>query len=427
VRRTGATVADETSEGLLSSYLKWIPAARNKLPFITPDYRELLDDKDIDAVVIATPDHWHGFQTIEACQAGKYVLVEFPTSHFVDEGRAMIKAAIRFDRVVGTAIPHRVNPGMQELVKYIHSGKLGKVHLARAISYNFRPSLGDVSPVAPVPASFDFNIWMGPAPAAPYRPKRVANWRYYYKTGSGDLGDEGANLLDICRWALNEESVPYAATNVGGRFGYSDDAELPNTQTALFGYTDAPILIETRGLPLEKEYQAPLSKWQNNLPSYTHHQTIKNGVVVYCDKGDVVITTQTGGIVYDKDGGEIERFISPEEDQLEQFVEHCFNSISPAGWNIEEGHYSSSLAHMGNASYRLGSPFANLNDSRRELQEAVKRMQIHLKRNEVDLCVTPLLQGPTLQIDQETETVVQNQEARSLLRPRYRVGFKLPE
>jgi len=221
------------------------------------DYRKLLDDKDIDAVIIVTPDHWHALMTIWACQAGKDVYIEKPLSHNIWEGRKMVEAARKYERIVQTGSQDRSDVGLIPLVEYIQQGNLGKVKLVRAISYNLRESIGRVKKPQPIPATVDYNLFQGPAPLVPLMRKNLHyDWHWFWDTGTGEVGNLGAHNLDESRWLIGQQSAASRAISIAGRVGMDDDGQTPNTQITFFDYKPVPIIYEVRNLRRRKNLRA---------------------------------------------------------------------------------------------------------------------------------------------------------------------------
>ena len=209
------------------------------------DVRRLLERKDVDAISIATPNHWHSLMAVWACQAGKDVYVEKPVSHNVWEGRKVVEAAAKYNRIVQAGTQSRSDEALIELAAYLRSGQLGKILRARGFCYKRRESIGKVDGPQPIPAGVDYDLWCGPAPLEPLRRKQLHyDWHWVWDTGNGDIGNQGIHEMDMCRWMLGEETLPRRVFSIGGRFGYVDDAETPNTQIAVFDYPSAPIIFE---------------------------------------------------------------------------------------------------------------------------------------------------------------------------------------
>lgn len=222
------------------------------------DVRKLLESKEVDAIATATPNHWHALISIWACQAGKDVYVEKPVSHNAWEGRQIVHAARQYNRIVQTGTQSRSNPGLQEAVAWIRDGNLGDITLVRGLCYKPRQSIGKVSGPTPVPDTVDYDLWCGPAPMEPLmREKLHYDWHWVFSTGNGDLGNQGIHQMDIGRWVLGENHLSPLVFSVGGRFGYVDDGNTPNTQIVYHGYAKAPLIFEVRGLPAPRSSTIP--------------------------------------------------------------------------------------------------------------------------------------------------------------------------
>jgi predicted dehydrogenase len=233
---------------------------RNEKVATYVDYRKLLDSKDIDAVVIVTPDHWHALMTIWACQAGKDVYIEKPLSHNVWEGRKMVQAARKYERIVQTGSQDRSDVGLRATVEYIKQGNLGKIELVRAISYNLRESIGKVNGPQAIPATVDYDLFQGPAPLVPLMRKNLHyDWHWFWDTGTGEVGNLGAHNIDESRWAIGQQQIAPRAITIAGRVGMDDDGQTPNTQITFFDYEQVPIIYEVRGLRRRKNL--PVLGW----------------------------------------------------------------------------------------------------------------------------------------------------------------------
>lgn len=386
------------------------------------DIRKLLENKDIDAVTFAVPNHWHALGSIWAVQAGKDVYVEKPVSHNVWEGRKILEAARKYNRIVQTGTQCRSSVGLQEAIAWLQAGNLGKIIRARGLCYKHRPSIGLAGGPQPVPATVDYDLWCGPAPKHPLMRKRLHyDWHWVWETGNGDVGNQGIHQMDIARWVLGEKEVSPQIISVGGRLGYEDDGTTPNTQIIFHGYKAAPLIFEVRGLT-----QSVSSKTMDNY----HGAEI--GVVVDCEGGSMVIPSYTKAIIYDKAGKEIKTY-----EAGGNHFENFFQAIrsrkhTDLRADISEGHISSALCHTGNISYRLGKTMQpeELRDAVKnnsELAESLGRMEEHLAVNDVDLKKTPLSLGANLKMNPATERFIGNPEADTLLTREYRSGFAVPE
>jgi predicted dehydrogenase len=220
-------------------------------PGTTGDMRNVFDDKDIDAVIVATPNHWHALATIWACQAGKHVYVEKPCAHNVFEGRKMVQAARKYNRIVQVGFQNRSISNVMQAMNFLHDGGIGEVFQARGLCFKPRDSFG-ITPDSMPPKNLNYDMWLGPAQYRPYNEKRVHyNWHWHWDTGNGDTGNQGPHQFDIARWGLNKKEHPVKIQSMGGIYGIDPDEcsqETPNTQTSVFEYADGKLLeFETRG------------------------------------------------------------------------------------------------------------------------------------------------------------------------------------
>lgn len=221
------------------------------------DMRKVFDDKDIHAVSFATPNFWHALGTIWACQAGKHVYCEKPAMHNVWEGRKMIEAARKYDRIVQIGFQNRSIPNVREAIKFLHDGGIGKVYMARGLCIKPRESFGIAKNSAP-PKTLHYDLWLGPVTWRPYNVKRdLYNWHWFWDTGNGDTGNQGPHQFDIARWGLNKNEHPVSVNSAGGIYGWSRDEcaqETPDTQSSILKYKDGTILeFGTRGRPSNGE------------------------------------------------------------------------------------------------------------------------------------------------------------------------------
>ncbi|TKJ34675.1 MAG: dehydrogenase [Planctomycetes bacterium B3_Pla] len=389
------------------------------------DYRKLLEDKDIDAVVIVAPDHWHALMTIWACQAGKDVYVEKPLSHNIWEGRKMVQAARKYSRIVQTGSQNRSDVGLRAAVEYIKQGSLGKITLVRAISYNLRESLGRVNGPQPIPASVNYDLFQGPAQLTPLMRKNLHyDWHWFWDTGTGEVGNLGAHNVDESRWVLGQQQIAPRAITVAGRFGMNDDGQTPNTQITFFDYEPAPILYEVRGLRRRKRLRAR-----------EHFRGTSFGMIIHCE-GGYFAGGRGGGWAYDNKGKKIKQF--PGDGGIEHqanFIEAVRSrKVSDLRADVLEGHVTAALCHMANISYRLGrkepsEKIAETIAGNSDLAEAFERCIKHLRANEVDLQREPLTIGPALTFDNKSEEFVGqfSDMANMYLRRNYREPYVVPE
>jgi len=383
------------------------------------DIRKLLENKDIDAISIATPNHWHSLMTIWGCQAGKDVYVEKPISHNAFEGRQAVNAARKHNRIVQAGTQSRSNAGLREALEWVRAGNIGKIKVSRGLCYKPRPSIGYVTEPQPIPASVDYDLWCGPAPMDPLmRLKLHYDWHWVWSTGNGDLGNQGIHQMDIARWAIGKAALSPKVISVGGRLGYKDNGETANTQMIVHDYGDVLLIFEVRGLPAKSDVRE-MDKYRG--------QSV--GHVIECENGYLAGTT-----VHDNDGKEIKKFSARGEDNhFGNFIKGV-RSRKSADLNADilEGHLSSALCHTGNISHRLGRE-QNPEEIREGLksdkaaQETLARMESHLDANGVDLKKTKLTIGPLLTMDGKKERFIGNDKANQLITRNYRAPYIVPE
>jgi len=309
---------------------------------IEQDFRRLYDSKDIDAVALATPNHWHALQTIWACQAGKDVYVEKPATHNVYEGRKMIEAAYKYNRIVQHGVQLRSSVAIREAVQHLRDGLIGKVYMARGLVYRWRPDIGNKG-ISSIPQGLDYDLWCGPAPMVPFTRNLVHyNWHWHWNYGNGDVGNQGIHETDLCMWGLGVESLPERITSMGGKFLWDDAKEVPEIQTSIYHY------------PKEKKIiQFEVRNWCTNL-----EDGAGVGNIFYGDKGYMVIKDYDTYNTYLGD----KREKGPSRSEKGQLTLHFQNWIDAIrardmtiqNGPVQSGHLSSALAHLGNISYRLG-------------------------------------------------------------------------
>ena len=400
------------------------------------DYRKLLEDKSIDAVVIATPNHWHSLMTIWGCQAGKDVYVEKPLSHNIWEGRKAVEAATKYNRIVQGGTQSRSSEELKRAAAYLREGKLGKIQWARGLCYKDRPNIGKTTGPQKVPAHLDYDLWSGPAPLIAPRRNSPENgtihydWHWFWNYGGGDIANQGIHQMDICRWMIGAEGLPPSAMCIGGRFGYDDDGETPNTQVAVLNYEPAPIIFEVRGLPSKK-----------GMKTVDRYRTVRGvGVVVQCENGYFAPGETGGGVVYDNNHKKIDTFAGQGGMGHQANFIAAVKSRKSADLNgkIENLHFSSCLCHFANISYRLGAEKSNdaIRDavgSHELTREAFARMTDHLKANDVNVAATPSVIGPLVKLAIGSERFESKERydvgywANAMLAREYRKPFVVPE
>ena len=393
-------------------------------PEYVQDVRKLLEKKDIDAVSIATPNHWHALMAVWAMQSGKDVYVEKPCSHNVREGRVMTQWARKLGRMCQMGVQSRSMTGMRETLDFVHSGKIGKVTAARAICYRNRASIGLVDTPAPIPEGLDFDLWCGPAPkVVPTRKRLHYDWHWVQVTGNGDLGNQNPHELDKARWGLQKQELPKRVVSLGGRLGYIDNGDVANSQVTAFIWDDALLISDVRGLPIKTPVTFGLKGGPFKGACNIWHGT----------EGYVVGPNYNSGVAFDNDGNEIGKWTGGAyQAHFANFVKAIRSrNYKDLHLDIEDGHLSSALAHLGNVSWKLGKVVppgtrpSEFSDSP-HVTQTLTSFEEHLKENNVDFEATKLYLGRELAIDPKTE-LSNDEEANRLFTREYREGFVLPE
>ena len=332
------------------------------------DYRRMLEDKSIDVVAIATPDHWHVPLAAWSVVAGKDVYVEKPLSHTISEGRLLVDLARKHGRMVQHGTQSRSAEGLAEAVEYMRSGELGKIRMAKAINSQLRGPIGRVAD-SETPAGVNYDMWLGPAPKRPFNRNRYHyKWHWFWDYGTGDMGNDGVHQIDIARWGLGVE-LPKAVTCSGGQLFYDDDHQTPDTQVATFEYDDVYLMYEMR---LWTPY------------SLEGHD---NGNIFYGDKGTMSIGRRGWQVTF-KDGKEGPGGGRDGKSHAENFIKAVRSrKAGDLSAGVEEGHHSAALCHLANIAMRLGR---------------------------------------RLKFDANAERFVGDDEANSYLTKEYRKGYELP-
>lgn len=385
-------------------------------PRFVTDMREAFDDNRIDIVSIATPNHWHALAAIWAIQAGKDVYLEKPVSHNVSEGRRIVAAARKHERICQTGTQSRSNPGMQQAMQFIQDGGIGHVKLARGLCYKRRPQIESAGHFAP-PTSVDYNLWLGPAAEKNVtRAKFHHDWHWQWEYGNGDLGNQGIHQMDIARWGLGLNRLSDHVFSYGGRFGYADAGETANTQVVMHDFNQQSLIFEVRGL------------------SSAGYRNSKVGVIFEGTEGYVVMTTYYSGAAFDRNGKQFKAFNS-QGDHFANFIKAVRSRrITDLNADIEQGHLSSALCHLGNISYQLGTEqdiaSARQNiaaiQSNDRMEETLNRTLAHLKNNGVNTDSIKMHVGPNLAFDPITETFRNSAAANAKLSRQYRAPFVIP-
>jgi predicted dehydrogenase len=299
------------------------------------DCRRMLEDKSLDVVAIATPDHWHVPLSAYSVVAGKDVYVEKPLSHTISEGRLLVNLARKHKRMVQHGTQSRSLEGVKEGIEYLRSGELGKIRMAKAINSQLRGPIGREADTA-TPPHVNYDLWLGPAPKRPFNPNRFHyNWHWFWDYGTGDIGNDGIHQIDIARWGLGVK-IPEAVSCSGGQLFYNDDHQTPDTQVATFEYEDVYLVYEMR------------------LWTPYPHEGHDNGNIFYGDKGKMSIGRR-GWQVTLKNGKEGPGGPRGGGSHIENFLK-AVRSRNTADLNadVEVGHNSAVLCHMANIAMRVG-------------------------------------------------------------------------
>ena len=319
-----------------ASCAKLVEGEVGKAPQPVGDFRRILDDKSVDALVCAAPNHWHAPSTILACSAGKHVYVEKPCCHNPREGELMVQAARKNRRAVQMGTQRRSGPGTIQGIQKLHKGVIGRVYLVRAFYASARGSIGKGKETG-VPAHVDYDLWQGPAPRVPYRSNVVHyNWHWFWHWGNGELGNNGVHTLDLCRWGLGVD-YPIRVNSSGGRYRFEDDQQTPDTHNVSFEFEGRRAIT-----------------WQG-LSCNRHSADF---VTFYGENGTLALESNGGHTIYDSRDKVVERVKSSSRGDAEHIANFlaAIRNEKPLKLNaeIEKGHKSTLLCHLGNIAQRTG-------------------------------------------------------------------------
>jgi predicted dehydrogenase len=336
------------------------------------DMRQVFDDKNVQAVSMPVPNHWHALATIWACQAGKDVYIEKPACHNPYEGGKMIEAARKYNRMVQIGSQSRSMTHKIKAMDLLHQGAIGKVYLAKGLCYKWRPTIGH-KPDEPTPLGLDWDKFLGPAPMRPYNELRFRyNWHWFWDTGNGDIGNQGIHEMDIARWGLGKPGLPKGVVSTGGKMVFDDDQETPNTQIATFDYGDAELMFEVRGLPTGPEgalvpgggpRRGAKGKTADAAAPVTESA---NSGGRGCQIGDLFYGSE-GWMCVDGAGFQVykgqhsEKIMDEKHDALSDTAPHMENFLAcvrsrkmeDLHADVAIGVMSANLVHLANASYRV--------------------------------------------------------------------------
>lgn len=340
----------DVDERLLPKIVDEVEKISGRKPRTETDIRKVLDSKDVDAIAIAAPNHWHALATIWACQAGKHVYVEKPVSYNIFEGRKMIEASRKYDRIVQTGTQNRSSLLVQSAMNFLHAGKLGKIYMVKCIVFRPRESLGRKANSA-VPPGVHYDLWVGPAPWRPFNENRFHyNWHWFWDTGNGETGNNGPHYTDMARWALQKYEHPKRIQSMGGYDIFDGDHETPNTQLSIVEYADGTrVQVEVRGL-------------------YTNAEAgIRMGLLFFGSEGWMHLSGEEWKTYYGRKNEPGERQSEREAElaagrKFNDDAAHFLNFLEAVRANrrellkadILEGHLSAAICHLSNIAYRTG-------------------------------------------------------------------------
>ncbi len=322
------------------------------------DMRKLFEDKDIDAVSIVTPNHWHALASIWALQAGKHVSVEKPCCHNFFEGRKLVEAADKYGLVVQDGAEQRSNPCAQSMAEFLHKGGLGEVYMGKGLCYKWRDTIGK-TPDETIPAGVDYDLWLGPAPKRPFSRNRFHyNWHWNWEYGNGDMGNQGVHEMDIARWGLDVK-LPVRITAAGGHFMFDDDQNTPNDLMTVFEFPNPD-----GGGDKKKILQFEVRHWITNqegikgdnpkADAYMMSADNVIGNLFYGSKGFMTKNVNEWQVYYGKERKPGETG-SGQGNHYQAFINAIrANDQKLANADIREGFFSCALIHLGNISYRVG-------------------------------------------------------------------------
>ncbi len=343
----------DIDENVLASKGADFEKANGYMPGKEYDLRKVFDDKDIDAVVIATPNHWHALATIWACQAGKHVYVEKPCSHNVWEGRKMVEAARKYKRLVQVGFQNRSISNVRQAMQFLQDGGIGEVYMARGLCYKPRDSFGKC-PDSEVPQGVHYDLWLGPAPYRPFNEKKFHyNWHWFWDTGNGDIGNQGPHQFDIARWGLGKDEHPVKVCSMGGyfKFGNVCPQETANTQVATYEYADGKILqFEVRGLYTNPDSGVSIGNLFYGTEGWMQLNESRWATFMGRENtpGPTSSTTEVSADPFNLAGGGGEQHFA-------NFIAALRSGKRTSQTcDIEVGYMSTVLPHLANISYRLG-------------------------------------------------------------------------
>jgi predicted dehydrogenase len=398
VKRCAITAICDVDDSHTAKALKTLQGYGVAAPKTYKDIRKIIEDKDIDVVSIATPNHWHTLMTIWAVQGGKDVYVEKPCSHNIFEAKQIVAAARKYNRMVQQGSQIRSSKAVQEAMQKMHDGLLGDIYMARGLCYKQRDDIGH-APVEQVPAGVDYDLWTGPSPMHPFTQNRFHyNWHWFWDTGNGDLGNQGIHQVDIARWGLGVK-YPVKATAIGGHFMFDDDQETPNTLSCAWEFNEAG---------KKKMMEFEVRHWDSNGEASVGDPSVKGGTGG--GPGDTI-----GALYYGSKG-----YLAVDSYQ------------SYRSWLAKEPRVKKKRPEMepgpsGNAG---GGHFANFADAVRKRDRGILNAEIEVGAAStilVHLANISYRVGRTVNFDPNSLTITGDKEAAAMMTRQYRKGYEVPE
>jgi predicted dehydrogenase len=394
------------------------------------DLRKVVEDKDVDAVVVSTCNHWHVLASLWAIQNGKDVYVEKPISHNIWEGRKLVEAARKYDRLVQGGTQQRSDTFHAELKDYLDSGALGKPKFVRCNHYSMRASIGKRdTPLAP-PPTVDYNLWLGPAEDKPImREKFHYDWHWVWNTGNGEMGNWGPHILDDLRNIVFRDRValPKRVLAGGGRFGWHDAGETPNTHFMYIDSGEVPVIVDVHNMSMNAETKRSDVYLKRKTQAF---------LIIECE-GGYYAGGRGGGTAYDAEGKALQKFKGDGGSaHAKNFIEALrTRKREVLNAEIEKIHYSSAWCHLGNISWQLGKKYEKGEaeakiDGFEPWKEVLGEFHAHLEANKIDPASEEIRLGAMLEIDAAGETFTgpsATPEALALLKGTYRKGFEVPD
>jgi predicted dehydrogenase len=410
---------------ILADRAKQFEADHGVAPRTFADVREALEMREVDAVALGTPNHWHALQTLWACEAGKHVYVEKPATHTLFESAQVAQAPARYGSIVQAGTQNRSDVGLREAFPWLRGGGLGRIRRVTAVVYRLRGSIGRTEGPQALPPSLDYDLWCGPAPMGPLRRKSLHyDWHWFWDTGGGEVSNQGPHELDLARWLLGDPPAPTRVLTVGGRLGYEDDAQTPNTVLSLLDFGGIPVVLEVRGLALRKDLDAE--------PAL---RGIRVGVIVDCERG-YFAGGRGGGKAFTHDKELVRHFPGDAgAGHAQNFIDAIrAGSAEKLHAPIGVGADSADLCHLVNISHRVGrrtepAAAAAAFAGDREASSSFDRLLEHLDANGVDPAKTQLTLGAHLAWDGRARRFAggdRAEEANGLVSREYRAPYVVP-